>query len=55
MDKQELEGCVEECELSLKHLKEAMSYMDNEYSKQKLEYAARDIKECITACNNLLK
>ncbi|MDC3417959.1 hypothetical protein [Aquibacillus salsiterrae] len=54
MDSIELKCCIESCEESLTYLKKAMSYLENEYSKQKLEQAARDIEECIEACEQYL-
>lgn len=53
MGNSDLQTCITECESALSHLNKALANAQAD-SKPKMQHAAQDLEECVTACRNLL-
>ncbi|QTM99062.1 hypothetical protein ERJ70_06955 [Sediminibacillus dalangtanensis] len=54
MENTQLQECINECESALSHLQHAMSKMDHEQSRAKMEHAQKDLLDCIEECKSML-
>lgn len=54
MANSDLQNCINECESALGHLNKALSGTHHDSAKQKIQHAAQDLEQCISACRELL-
>lgn len=52
--KNELQICIDECEMALNHLNNALESAGHEHARPKIEQAKSSLEECITECRAAL-